>query len=164
LLLAGYPAEALAQLVKTRELDPNFPWTYWRLGNVHYAQGRLEEAGEAFHHVVEMTNGVVGLGYLGLTHAAAGRPDEARAVLARLEELTKQRFVSPLDFALVHAGLGDVEATFTALAGAVQERVSDMARVNLLPWQDAVRDDPRFDALLRQLRLRPLPPDPQNVT
>jgi hypothetical protein len=57
-----------------------------------------------------------------------------------------------------------VEATFTALAGAVQERVSDMARVNLLPWPDAVRDDPRFDALLRQLRLRPLPPDPQNVT
>jgi TolB-like protein/Tfp pilus assembly protein PilF len=164
LLLAGRPDEALEQLVKTQELDPKFPWIYWRLGNVHYAQGRLDDATAAFRRVADMTNGVVGLGYLGLTHAAAGRPDEARAVLARLEDLTMERFVSPLDLALVHAGLGDVEATFGALAGAVQERVSDMARVNLLPWPDAVRDDPRFDALLRQLRLRPLPPDPQNVT
>ncbi|HSJ65862.1 MAG TPA: protein kinase [Gemmatimonadaceae bacterium] len=164
LLMAGRPDEALQQLIKTRELDPKFPWTYWRLGNVHFAQGRLDDAAAAYRQVVDMTSGVVGLGYLGLTHAAAGRADEARDVLERLEHLATQRFVSPLDFALVHAGLGDVAQTFAALARAVEERVSDMARVNLLPWPDAVREDPRFEALLRELRLRPLPADPRKVT
>ena len=155
LLLAGHPEEALVQLQKTRELDPSFPWTYWRLGNVYFAKRQLDEARAAFQTVVDMTNGVVGLGYLGLTYGAAGRLDDARAVLARLESLTTERFVSPLDIALVTAGLGDVDRTFAALDGAVQERVSDMARVNLLPWPDAVRADARFAALLRRLGLRP---------
>lgn len=154
LLLAGRPEEALAQLVKTRELDPAFPWTYWRLGSVYLALGRADEAVFAFDIVVQKTDGGVGLGYKGLACAAAGRAHDARDVLALLGSLRGTRYVSPLDFALVYAGLGRLDETLAELQAAYDDRVSDFARVNLLPWPDAVRRDERFVALLRRMSLR----------
>jgi len=59
--------------------------------------------------------------------------------------------VSPLDFALVYAALGRLDDTLTALERAYEDRVSDFARVKLLPWPDAVREHPRYAALLKKL-------------
>jgi hypothetical protein len=63
--------------------------------------------------------------------------------------------VSPLEFALAHAGLGDTDAALAALERAYDERVSDFARVKLLPWPDSVRTDPRFARLLAQINVKP---------
>ena len=155
LLLAGKPDDALAQLIKTRDLDPAFPWTYWRLGSVYLELQRYDESIAAFDVVVQKTDGGVGLGYKGLVCAIAGRGDDARAVLSRLEALSRSRYVSPLEFALVYAGLGQVDDAFASLERAYDDRVSDFARVNLLPWPDAVRNDVRFAALLRPLGVKP---------
>jgi hypothetical protein len=59
--------------------------------------------------------------------------------------------VSPLEFALVYSALGRVDDALTALERAYEDRVSDFARVKLLPWPDVVRAQPRFVALLRKL-------------
>ena len=144
LLLAGKAEEALAQLQKTRELDPSFPWTHWRLGNVNFALKRYADAIAEFQVVVDMTSGGVGLGYLGNAYAAAGRRDEAEAVLARLDELARTRYVSPLEYALVYAGLGRTDDAIASLEQAYEDRVSDFARVKLLPWPDAVRQHAGF--------------------
>ncbi len=154
LLLAGKPEEALAQLLRTRELDSAFPWTYWRLGSVYLALGRPEEAVAAFDTVVQKTNGGVGLGYKGLACAAAGHADDARAVLALLETFRGARYVSPLEFALVYAGLGRLDDALASLQSAYDDRASDFARVHLLPWPEAVRRDERFVELLRRMRVR----------
>jgi hypothetical protein len=61
-----------------------------------------------------------------------------------------------MEFALVQAGLGDVDAAFAALDDAVGARISDLVRLHLLPWPAAVRDDPRFEGLLRRIGLTPL--------
>jgi len=151
LLLAGKPHEALTQLLKTRELDPAFPWVYWRLGSVYLALGRFDEAIDAYRTVVRMTDGGVGLGWEAIALARAGRVEETGAVLARLEQLSVSRYVSPLDFALVYAALGRLDDTLTALERAYEDRVSDFARVKLLPWPDAVREHPRYAALLKKL-------------
>ena len=163
LILAGRHEAALAQLEKTRELDPTFPWTYWRLGNVLYEMGRLDEAIAAYQTVVDMTEGGVGLGYVGHACAVAGRTDEAKAVLARLEALATSRYVSPLEFALVYAGLGRTDDAVASLGQAFADRVSDFARMNLLPWPDAVRRHPGFVALLAALRKGPGAPGPASV-
>jgi eukaryotic-like serine/threonine-protein kinase len=151
LLLAGRTDEALAQLHKTRELDPTFPWTYWRLGNVLFEMKRYDEAIESFQTVAQLTEGGVGLGYVGHACAVAGRPAEAEAVLTRLAALGKRQYVSPLEYALVYAGLGRTDEALTALERAYADRVSDFARVKLLPWPDSVRADPRFSALTAKL-------------
>jgi hypothetical protein len=51
----------------------------------------------------------------------------------------------------VYAALGRIDDTLTALERAYEDRVSDFARVKLLPWPDAVRAHPRYAALLRKL-------------
>jgi len=154
LLLAGKAEEALAQLTRTRELDPGFPWTFWRLGSVYLALGRYDESIDAFNTVVEKTDGGVALGYKGLVCGISGRTDEASAVLARLVALARSRYVSPLEFALVYAGLGRVDDALASLRSAYDDRVSDFVRVKLLPWPDAVRHDARFAELLRQLDVK----------
>ena len=153
LLLAGKPKEALVQLLATKELDVAFPWTYWRLGSVYLELGRFDESIAAFDTVVSLTDAGVGLGYKGLALGMAGRPDEARGVLTRLATLQETRYVSPLEYALVHAGLGDLDAALTALELAYADRVSDVARVKALPWPTAMRADARFGALLQRLGL-----------
>ncbi len=154
LLLAGKPQEALIQLRATRDLDPTFPWTYWRLGLVYLELGRHLESVEAFDNVATMTDGGVGLGYKGLVLGITGRTDEAHAVRARLDQLAATRYVSPLDYALVHAGLGDLDETMAALQRCNEDRVSDFARLKALPWPNIVRSDPRFNALVQGLGLR----------
>ena len=54
---------------------------------------------------------------------------------------------------MVHAGLGEVTQVFERLGRAYDERASDLSRLKLLPWPDRIRSDPRFAALLHQLKL-----------
>ncbi|MDX2194333.1 MAG: protein kinase [Gemmatimonadales bacterium] len=159
LLLAGHPHPALQQLQRTRELDPTFPWTYGRLGDAYTALGRHDDAVDAYGTVVERTGGGVGLGWLALAEAAAGNPAGAQAALARLEAQALERYTSPFERAMALAATGRADETFTALDRAADERVSDLVRLRLVAWPDAIRQDPRFDALARRLGLpATLPP------
>lgn len=154
LFLAGRYADAHRQIERTLELDPRYPLAYWRLGSLHVHQQRLPEAIAAFEQTVELSRGRLGRGYLGQALALAGREAEARAILRDLEN-PGETYVSPLDRALIHAGLGEVDAVMAALDEAFEHRSSDMVRVKLLSWPAEVRQDPRFDELLNRLRLAP---------
>ncbi len=143
--------DAMEQLRRTQALDPNFALTYWPLGAVHVYQGRYAEAIADFQRLVELTDGTIGSGYLGITAGIGGRHDITRAVLARLDAAATSRYVSPLDRSISHAGLGDVEETFRWLEQAVEERVSDLVRLRVLPWPNVVREDPRFERIAARI-------------
>ncbi len=151
LFLAGRYADARSQIDKTLELDPNYPLAYWRLGNLHLHQGRTEEAIASLEKAVELSRGVLARGYLGQALAAAGRSGEARGILAELRTDREMSYASPLDRALIHAGLGEVDETVDALNEALEDRSSDMVRLRLLPWPPEVRDDSRFQGILREV-------------
>jgi eukaryotic-like serine/threonine-protein kinase len=156
---AGRHQEALEQLQKTIALDPNFALTYWPLGAVYKWQHRVDDAIAAFRKLVELTGGAVGLGYLGSTAGFFGRPEVARDALRQLVEASAARFVSPLDRALCLAGLGEHDEAFRLLGVAVDERVSDLVRLHVLPWPAAMRADPRYAAVARRVGIpeKPVP-------
>ena len=54
--------------------------------------------------------------------ARTGRVAEAREILRLLEARSKERYVPPYAFALVHAGLGDAASAFAWLDKAYAER------------------------------------------
>ena len=132
-LLAGRTEEARGQIRKTQGLSPDYPLALWRLGNYRVAQGEPEKAVEAYERAVELTDGQLCLGYLGMAKAGMGDVEGAHAILTRLAEESANRYISPLDRALVYAGLGDLDATFRWLDMAEEERVSDMVRLKVLP-------------------------------
>jgi eukaryotic-like serine/threonine-protein kinase len=149
--LLGRRGEAIEQLKMTLMLNPSFGLAHFHLGCLRLAEGHHEDAVQSLRTAVDASGGRIGVGYLGEAFGVAGRGDEARAVLAELRQDAAKRYTSPLDFALVHAGLGEHDETFAQLNRAVDERVSDIVRVKLLPWPSAVRSDPRFAELLTRV-------------
>jgi len=90
---------------------------------------------------------------VGDAYAHAGRTAEARAVLAALTELAKTQYVSPIDFATVHAGLDDARQSLDWLERAYERRAYLMPFIDALPFFDSLDSEPRFQALLTLLRL-----------
>ena len=61
--------------------------------------------------------------------ASTGHTAEAEALLGELTSSSPRRYVSPYRLALVHSGLGDIDAVFEALEMAYDER--EVGIVNL---------------------------------
>lgn len=153
LALAGQTDAAIEQLKATLALEPNFAITRLRLGSVYLELGRPAEAIREMETAARLSDGRLALGYLGHACGVAGDQTRASTILDELRAHRVDRFVSPLDFALIHAGMGNIDAVFASLDEASTERVSDLIRMRVLPWPDLVRSDPRFPAFLRALGL-----------
>jgi eukaryotic-like serine/threonine-protein kinase len=157
LSLAGRHHEAIAQLQRTLELDPQFSLTRLRLGLELRLMGRNEEGLQQIESAAELSSGRIALGYLGQAYAEDGRMREARELLDRMTATGGGQYVSPLDRALVHDGLGEPDAVFASLEEALDERISDMVRLRVLAWSPTVRRDPRFSALCLRVGLSGAP-------
>ena len=74
-------------------------------------------------------------------------------MLAEIASLAKERYVSPLQPAMIRFALGEIDAGFRLLSRAVEERSVNLQLAAIDPSFDAVRRDPRFIRLREQLRL-----------
>jgi serine/threonine-protein kinase len=72
-------------------------------------------------------------------------------VLRKLEAYATERYVSPMEFAWIHFGLGDLDTGFRWLTRAFADRAFDLVSIQVDPRFDPLRDDPRFKTLLKQL-------------
>lgn len=98
-----------------------------------------------------MSDGPLFRGYLGWAYAQAGDKSKALGMLEDLNALAVRRFVSPVTFALVYAGLGDVEKTFAWLEKAYQAHETRIELASL--YYDNMRADPRYADLTRRMGL-----------
>ena len=92
---------------------------------------------------------------LGQTYALQDRATEAHKLLNELNELSKTRFVPAYNRALIYAGLKQRDEAFSWLEQAYNERHGSLVLLNVDPDVDLLRDDPRFDELVRKVGLRP---------
>jgi hypothetical protein len=90
---------------------------------------------------------------LGFVYGSAGMRGEALNVLERLTALSKDRYVSPLNMALVYVGLGEKEQALEKLEKAYTARDSLLAYLGTWPVFDSVRSEPRFKELLHKMGL-----------
>ena len=155
LALVGKHDEALQQLRSTLDLDPGFAVAHQYLGMLYLQMGNLDRAIEQLEDAVRLSSHRIAFGVLGHAAALAGKPERARDLLAILQATQQERFVSPLEPALIHGGLLELDETFAALDHAVEAQVSDLIRLHLLPWPDAVRRDSRFAAVLDRVGVSP---------
>jgi hypothetical protein len=85
--------------------------------------------------------------------AQSGNSIEARALLDRLHATTPHAYVPASGFAWTHLGLGEVDAAFSWMDRAIDERDPMMIPIKTYPFLDPIRDDARFSALLRKMNL-----------
>jgi len=138
------------------ELDPEAAPGWWLLGVALTRTGRFEEGLAAVRKAVELSGAAAwSTGWLGLVLGLGGRTDEAAAVLERLETMSRTAYVAPASFAWVYLGLKDLDRAFEWLDRAVDAHDQLMMPIKSYVFFDPIRDDPRFQALLRKMRLEP---------
>jgi eukaryotic-like serine/threonine-protein kinase len=153
-LRAGRYDEAMRAVTRVLEVEPELPLAHLTLGWGRMLTGQPAEGIAAMERAVELaSDNTIYLAQLGQAYARVGRVDEARDVLARLEELSRRRYVSPYHMAYVHTGLGDYERALDWLERAYEERTGGVFGVKGSFLFAPLRSHPRFLALLRKMNL-----------
>ena len=146
--------EAKKHLQKVTEMEPNLSLAYFLSGQVdmkesHHNQGvaRIEKA-----VALENDNPMI-LSALGWAYGIAGREKEAQQIFVRLEEMSRDRFISGFLYAKIYAGLGDKDRAFEYLEKAYQQRAMSLAVIITDETVENLRSDPRFMELLKKINL-----------
>lgn len=152
--IASEPEAAIAQADRTAELDDTDHWPPFFKGLACVQCGRGEAAVEQLREACRLSRGHAvmraGLGYV---YAATGERRAARTVLREFSEAaaTQQRFA--YEAAVIHAALDETEPALELLEQALRSRSAWMAYLAVDPRLQALRTQPRFNALLRALGL-----------
>ena len=151
---ARQPREALEQLRRALAMNPTAEENHRLLGLAYFQLGLHDEAAAAFRESVASSESpVMATAGLGLVAAAKGRHTEARGILDGMYAQSREHYVSPVAFAMLHAGLREADQAFEWLDRAVGDRRGWLAYLKVEPLLDPLRGDPRFGRLLERMRL-----------
>ncbi len=154
LLYAGDYAGAIAQSEKTLELDHEYFQSYLDAGSAVLAQGDAEKALDWYRRGQRLDTSVRSYDALIVRALAAlDRREEAEEILTRLEEEARKHYVREDILAMGYAAMGNPDRAFACLDRAVQARSAGVIYLKLDPGYEPLREDPRFDALLKRIGL-----------
>ena len=155
-LLAGSRYdEALKQVQKTLELDAHFAPAHQTLGWVYLHSGKQEEAIREFQNALQLS-GTADADLqldLGIAYAVTGKRDEARRILAKLENLHEQGGVPSGSVGILHGALGESNEAFAWLEKAYEERDPQLTYIKAGRRFEPLRKDPRFKELVHRVGL-----------
>ena len=157
LRLNNQTEQALEQLNKTLEIDPNFPRTHLFLAETYQQAGRYEEALGAFAKYYSLINAsperVTGLAETIRKAYRAGGPKAYSRAFAEVIEVNQGAGGVP---AFVLAGYwahaGEIDRAFAVLEKAYTDRDDSLLALKN-PRLDPLKSDPRYTDLLRRVGL-----------
>lgn len=138
------------QARKTMDLDPNFFGSIVWLSHIQNLRGQYEETLALVGKRSELTANL----RPDVIHALAklGRRTEAQDALNKWKELDKTDFVSRYWMAVGEIALGNKDAAFADLEEAYRQHEWFLQRIKTDPFMDPLRDDPRFESLVKRLK------------
>ena len=144
--------EAIEQLRKTLEMDPSFYYAHYNLGEALEMKGLTENAIAEYQKAIGLNDDPVPQALLGHLYAKIGKKNEARQILQQLHESSKQHYVSPYLFAMIHIGLGEKDRAIDFLEKTYEDRDGySIAFIKVDPFLDPLHGDPRFEALVQKV-------------
>jgi TolB-like protein/Tfp pilus assembly protein PilF len=144
--------EAIEHALAAIRIDPDLAGPHAVLSLIYAQQGQHREAIEAGRTAVHLSGGAdYETGWLAYSLARAGATDEAKLLVADLEQRSQRRYVEPTYIANAYAGLGNRDEIFFWLERAYREGSLWLTWINSSPIYDEVRDDPRFQAILERM-------------
>jgi TolB-like protein/Flp pilus assembly protein TadD len=137
------------------ELEPGHGQVHYFLGHAYLAKGMYEEAIASYRR--EMARSGKATRLLAFTAYAlgkAGQTTEALKLIAELTERARHDYVAGNLLAIAHMGVGNKEEALRWLEHAFEQRtqLGDLNRGAYF-WLQPLHSDPRFQDLLRRLRL-----------
>ena len=152
---AGLYDESIIQFKKALELDPDFYWAHLVLASNYAITGMYTEAIAQADRVMDLflADDHMLLGKLGWVYGVSGKREIALKLLDQIKGLSPERDLGSCSVALIYAGLGENDQAFEWLNKGYEERSSGMLFLKINPLFDSLRDDPRFTALLKKMKL-----------
>lgn len=151
---ARHYERALAEYLQIIEMDPRFVAAHYFCGCTYSQLGEHEKAiAEQELALTISANATLPLALLGNALAMAGKRYAAEEKLEDLRRLKDQIFVSPFFEALIHIPLGQTDEAFICLEKAYEEKFHRMSSIKVEPILDPIRSEPRFEDLLRRMKL-----------
>jgi TolB-like protein/Flp pilus assembly protein TadD len=145
---------AIEQFRAALDLDPSFSSAHLWLAQAYEQKGLFDEA------IFELQTGkrlsgadTYALARWGHGYAIAGKRDDARQVLVELNEVAKEKYVSPYDLAMIRAGLQEKEEAFRLLHEAFEQRSLWLGYLQVEPQWDPLRSDRRVHDLVQSIGL-----------
>jgi tetratricopeptide (TPR) repeat protein len=135
-------------------MDPYFLLASTYISLPYVECGMYDEAVEVMKRAEPLAAGnAFTLGMFGMAYGMAGRREKALEILDALDEMARERYVSPLHYANVFFGFGDTNKTIDYLEKAYAERSPMLILVKASPWVDPLRSNQRFQSLLKKIGL-----------
>jgi TolB-like protein len=145
--------EAIRRADGLQEVWPGHPMGSLFLGQAYGAKRTGSESADACAKAIAATSGGFNLQTTGMCAWAlgtAGRADEARALVERLEQ-RQSAWLDPAIMGSAYGGIGDLDRAFAWFERALQERSPNMIYMRQGPPWDFARSDPRFEAMMRRM-------------
>jgi tetratricopeptide (TPR) repeat protein len=150
-ILARRFDEAIAEMRRVTELQPEFAGGYGNLGRALVNAGRFAEAIPVLERALALQSSVVSRGWLGYALAKTGDGARARAQLAEIEQLAEARNSSNA-IAWIHLGLGNTEQAVAAMVAAVDAHAVNPGFIAEPVW-DPIRGHPAFQRMRQRVGL-----------
>jgi TolB-like protein/DNA-binding winged helix-turn-helix (wHTH) protein/Flp pilus assembly protein TadD len=151
---ARKPDEALERVKEVLASDPYFAEAHRVMGKISEQQGQYDKALSEFKIALALFGGGPNIKAL-QAHALAlaGASEQATEMAHELEAASTHMYVSGVDIAGVYCGLGRPDPAMRWFERAYLNRDRAMDMVGIDPLFDGCRNDPRFQDLIKKLRL-----------
>jgi serine/threonine-protein kinase len=150
----GAHGRAAAQYRKILDLDPSQARVHVNMAWIELETGKREAAVRSLEKARQLSGGPMTLAAIAHVYARMDMHEPARKILAEMEQLSSQRYISPYDRALVHAVLAEKEPTISWLEKAYEERCAGLVFLKHFSKFPFLKDDPRFVALVANMHFR----------
>ncbi|HWX56365.1 MAG TPA: winged helix-turn-helix domain-containing protein [Verrucomicrobiae bacterium] len=143
---------AIEKLRAVQEMEPNFPRAHL-LSSVYLQKGMYAEALADIERWRRFDNGPWIPGYLAYVYGHSGQRLRAQQELRKLEQLSRHRPLDPGPILMAHIGMGNKNEAFAWLEKAYLSHSTMLTSLKVDPFYDPLRSDPRFQELMRRVRL-----------
>jgi serine/threonine-protein kinase len=146
---------AIEELQKTLQMDTSSGAPYLYLGMAYLQEGKPQEAIVALEKNSRISDSPAADALdLAYGYAVAGRREDSLGMLHQVMAQPHKSYMPALWVARVYTALGEKEDALKWLRRAYDERSPQLPFLNVDPRWDPLRSDPRFQDLLRRMKLQ----------
>jgi serine/threonine-protein kinase len=146
--------EAIAQYKHTIAIDPNFYYAHWSLGAAYHQKGMYAESIAEYKKALQLKDDSWVIGLLACSLAKNGQRNAALKLIEQLKAQSSHRYVASYSIAIAYTALDEKDQAFFWLEKDFAEHSSSAPNYFQDFFLEDLRDDPRFQDLLRRVGFR----------